>query len=105
MSNDDAIVGIGLSLIGIALIIYGVIIFVIVWAIISAIIGYLQYKKYLKEAEEEFDEIAQEIGIDLPIDEILETVMGVEVPDAPGFETVADWMAGTPLGVTEEWES
>lgn len=101
--NDDAIIGLGLLIIGLALIIYGLVIFMVIWAVVSAVVGYIQYRKYLDEAEEEVDEIRRELGVDLSVEEILETVMGVEVPDAHGFETAADWMAGIPLGATEEW--
>ena len=72
MDDDDAIIGLGLLIIGIALFIYGVIILMVIWFVISAIFGYIQYKKYRRESEEEYDEIAREIGIDLPVDEILE---------------------------------
>ena len=70
--------------------------------VIAAITGYFQYQAYLEEAEEEFDEMARELGLDLPVADILES-LGMEVPQAGGYETIADWMAGTPMGVSEEW--
>jgi hypothetical protein len=99
MNNDDALMGLGILLLGIGVLVFAFGFVAIVWFVLSAIIGYIQYQKYLKEADEEFEAIARETGVDLPVDDILQSI-GIEVPDAPGFETVADWMAGTPLGVS-----
>jgi hypothetical protein len=39
--------------------------------------------------------------LDLPVADILESI-GMEVPHAGGYETIADWMAGTPMGVSDD---
>ena len=46
----------------------------------------------------------QDLGVDLSAVDIFRSI-GIEVPEEGGFETVADWMAGTPLGVSEQWQS
>jgi hypothetical protein len=105
MKNDDEfLMGLFMVLVAAALFLYGLALWAIVWFIISSIIGYLRYQKYLREAKEEFDELAGELGVDLPVVDILE-MAGIEVPQEEGFETVGDWMAGTPLGVSEVWAS
>ena len=63
---------------------------------------YLQYQSYLNEAKKEFDEAVEELGVDLPVTDILGSI-GIEVPQEGGYESVADWVAGTPMGVSEEW--
>ena len=104
MKDEDALFGFVMALVLAALVIYGYILWAIVWFIISAIIGYIKYQRYLKNAQEDFDETAQELGVDLPVDDILHSI-GIEPPEEGGFETVAEWMAGTPFGVTEQWEA
>ena len=66
--------------------------------------GGIQLARNLEEAEEEFDETVQDLGVDLSAVGIFKSI-GIEVPEVGGFETVADWMAGTPLGVSEQWQS
>lgn len=99
--DDDALIGLGLTLVGAALIIAGLIIAAAIWFIISVIVAYIRYRQYLAEAEEDYDAIAQELGIDLPIDEVLGAI-GVEMPAVGGYDNIADWMAGIPVGVTGE---
>jgi hypothetical protein len=103
-SGEDAIVALGLILIGVGLIIIGLVLWAIVSFIIAAIVAYNRQQRYLREAEEDFDEVVRELGVDLPIEEVLESI-GLDVPPTGEFETVADWMAGTPVGVTTEWDN
>jgi hypothetical protein len=73
----------------------------LIWFIITSAVAYIQYRQYLKEAENTFDELANELGVNLPVDDILRAswAMGIQLPE-DGFHSVADWMSGTPLGVT-----
>ena len=105
MKNDDeALLCLALVLAGIGLFLVGWALWAVVSFVLAAIVAYLQYRAYLKEAKEEFDRMAPDLGVDLPVPDILES-LGIEVPQEGGFETVADWLAGTPLGVSEEWPS
>jgi hypothetical protein len=103
MKDEDALAGLLAVLFLAAIVIYGYILWAIVWFIVSAIVGYIAYQRYVREAEGEFDEMVEELGVGLPADDILAS-MGIEVPENGGFESSVDWFVGTPLGVTGEWE-
>ena len=97
--DDDAIAGIGLLLLGLGVFLIGAAVLVVIWFIVSAIIAYVQYREYLKEAREEFDEIVREEGADLPVDDTLRAY-GIDVTDMGEIDDVADLLAyGTVLGV------
>jgi hypothetical protein len=101
MKDEDVLFELFAILVMAVLLAYGLAILAVVWFILSAIIGFVQYRRYLSEAREEFDATVQDLGLDLPIDDVLYSI-GIQVSDNGGFESAADWMAGTPLGVTEE---
>ena len=66
MKNDDeTFLWLFLALAAIALIIYGLLFWAIVCLVLAAITAKAEYQKYLEEAEEEFDETFQELGVDL----------------------------------------
>lgn len=103
MKDEDVLFWLFAVLVGAGLFFFGLAVWAVVSFFLATIIAYLQYKKYLREARKDFDESARELGVDLPVVDILESI-GIEVPEEGGFETVAAWMTGAPLGVSEEWE-
>ena len=66
MKDDEALMWLFLVLVAAALFIFGYILWALVWFIVSAIIGYIAYRKHLKDGEQEFDEVARDLGVDLP---------------------------------------
>ena len=93
--SDESFLWLFLSLAAIALIIYGLLFWAIVCFVLASAEAEEQYQKYLKE----FDETVQDLGVDLSGVGILKSI-GIELPEEGGFETVAEWMVGTPLGVS-----
>jgi hypothetical protein len=102
--DDESFLWLFLALAGIALVILGLLFWAVVCFALASATATAQYQRYLEEAEKEFDETVQDLGVDLSGVGIFKSI-GIEVPEVGGFETVADWMAGTPLGVSEQWQS
>ena len=67
MKDEDALFGFVVVLVLAILFIYGYILWAIVWFILSAIIGFVQYRGYLREARREFDETAHDLGVDTAV--------------------------------------
>ena len=103
MKDEDMIYGLAALFIAGALFFFALAIWAIVWFILSAIIALITYLWYRREAKQEFDATARELGVDLPVGDMLHS-MGIDVSENGRIKTAADWMAGTPLGVTDEWE-
>ena len=101
--NDDDLDSLAVLIIGIAALLVVLMIAGLVWFIVSTIVAAYLYRQYLREAEDTFDEVAQELGVDLPVDDVLRATYaaGVDLPENGGYETVADWMTGTPMGVSQ----
>src|SRR2546430_1135748 len=103
MSNDgtDALAYLAVVVIGFALIVWGLIIIGLLWFSISAVVAAYRYKKYLREANEEFEQVMSETGADLPVDEILRATYGagIELPEN-GFDYF-DWFEATVIGVRD----
>ena len=95
-NDDEILAGLFAVLFGAGLFLLGYAFWAIVCFVIAAIMAYFQYQTYLDEAEDEFDEIVRELGADLPVGDVLES-LGIEVPQADGYESIADWMAGTSM--------
>ena len=103
MKDEDVIYGLAALFIAAALFFFALAVWAIVWFMLSAIIALITYLWYRREAGQEFDTTARELGVDLPADDMLRS-MGIDVSQNGRIKTAADWMAGTPLGVTDEWD-
>ena len=100
--DDDAFAALGLFFLGLGVFLIGAALLIIVWFIVSAIIGYIQYREYMREAQQEFDEMAREVGADLPVDDTLRAY-GIDVAEMGEIEDIADLLAyGTVLGAAAE---
>lgn len=101
--GTETLMWLALLVFGIAFILTLYLLFLMATGFIAIIIAYRRYKKYRKEAEEEFDQIVQETGVDLPFDDMAYAIglFGVEPPEGE-FDTVMDWMAGSAIGTSEK---
>ncbi len=105
MGRDDgeALMWLFLAIFGIAFLVTAYVFYLAITGLIALIIAYHRYKKYRREAEEDFDQVIAEACVDLPLDDMAYAVgiFGIEVPEGE-FETVMDWMGGSAIGISEE---
>jgi hypothetical protein len=73
-SGKDAFVALVLVPFGAGLLIASLLPWALVSFVIAAIIAYYRYRRGVRVAEEDYDEIAHEAGMDLPIEETLELI-------------------------------
>ena len=102
-SDTDWIAYLAALAIGIALIIWGLIIIGILWFTVSSVIAAHRYKKYLAEAVEEYQAVEDEVAPEMDVDEVFSAAFGVGIDlSENGYDSGFDWLNGTVFGVELE---
>ncbi len=88
--------------IGLALIVWGLILIGLIWFLVSGCVAVYRHKKYLKEAGLDYRQVEDEVGAGLEADEVLQALWGAGVVTNDGYDNAFDWLSGTVFGVNLE---
>ncbi len=91
-------------MLGLAILLVFGLVAALIYVAIAVVVYQYRLSAYRKQAEADFEQEAARMGIDLPAEEIIQTVhsVGIDLP-ADGFDNVGEWVAGSLFG-TEQYE-
>jgi hypothetical protein len=106
MNDDDVIAAVGIFLIGLALLIFVSVVAAFVWFVVAAIAEYYRREHLTKKAEESFDRIASEVGVDLPVDDVVQAMVGagLDSPSSGVYDDYLDLLEGVLMGTGRRYE-
>lgn len=100
MYRNDELDNLAVALMLIAVAIFLLIIGYILLSMIAFVVAVYRYRKYLKEGEKTYQEVAREVGADYLPDDVLRALYGVGINlSEDGWRDPVDWLAGTPMGM------
>ena len=106
MNDDDVIAAVGIFLVGLALLIFVSVVAAVVWFIVAAVAEHYRREHLTKKAEESFDRIASEEGVDLPVDDVVQAMVGagLDPPSGAIYDDYLDLMEGVLMGTGRRYE-
>lgn len=85
-----------------ALLVWGLVVLSLVFFLISGVVAVYRYKKWLKDAERQYQQVEDEVGAGYESDDVLQAMFGAGVLTDDGFDSPYDWLQGTIFGTNLE---